>query len=155
MAEILFYHLTRTPLEVTLPELLGKTLGRGWKAVVRSGAEDRLAWLDDRLWTGGDAAEFLPHARAGGADDASQPILLTTEAGAPNGADILFAVDGATVSTAEAGEFNRVCVLFDGNDPAALDMARQQWKQLTDAGLPSKYWSQEIGNWQVKASKNI
>ncbi len=154
MAEILFYHLTRNPLEVTLPDLLEKTLQRGWKAVVRTGAADRLAWLDDRLWTGQDTS-FLPHGLAGGAHDTDQPVLLTTGNEVPNAADILFAVDGADVSATEAAAFTRVCVVFDGNEDAALVQARGLWKSLTDAGLPAKYWSQEDGGWQVKASKNL
>ena len=37
MAEILFYHLTHSPLEAMLPDLLQKSLDRGWKVLVRSG----------------------------------------------------------------------------------------------------------------------
>jgi len=153
MAEILFYHLTRTPLEVTLPDLLEKSRSRGWKAVVRGGSAERLAWLDARLWTGSDIG-FLPHGIEGGPHDADQPVLLTTGDTTANGAEILFAVDGAAVSDAEAGVFQRVCVVFDGSDETALSYARGQWKQLTDAGYPAKYWSQESGKWEQKASKN-
>ena len=34
--EVWFYHLERTGLEQALPELLNKTLARGWRALVRS-----------------------------------------------------------------------------------------------------------------------
>jgi DNA polymerase-3 subunit chi len=153
MAEVLFYHLTLSPLEAALPDLLHKSRGRGWKVLVRGGDADRLCWLDDRLWATGDA-DFLPHGLAGGPHDEAQPILLTTRADNPNAADILFAVDQAEVSSDEADIFARVCLMFDGNDPVALDHARQQWRVLTEAGLPAKYWSQESGSWQQKASKN-
>ena len=33
--EVWFYHLERTSLDQALPELLEKTLARGWKALVR------------------------------------------------------------------------------------------------------------------------
>ena len=46
MSEVLFYHLTATPLERTLPELLEKALGRGWRVVVRCGSHAGLAELD-------------------------------------------------------------------------------------------------------------
>ena len=153
MAEVLFYHLTQTPLERTLPDLLAKSRARGWNVVVRSGSEDRLEWLDKRLWLGLDT-DFLAHGREGGTFDVDQPILLTLGTNIPNDAQILFAVDMADVTGSEAADFTRVCIVFDGNDEAALVHARNQWKSLTEAGLPAKYWSQESGNWQVKAEKN-
>ena len=45
----------------------------------------------------------------------------------------------------------RACILFDGNDPAALDLARGQWKGLSEAGCEAQYWSEESGRWQMKA----
>lgn len=154
MAEVLFYHLTRTPLDVTLPELLEKCRDRDWKVVVRGRTAERLQWLDSKLWAGADTG-FLPHGMAGGAHDADQPVLLTTEPGAANAADILMAVDMATIEPGEVTDFTRVCIIFDGGDADALAHARGQWKAMTDAGLPSKYWSQESGKWEVKASKNL
>ena len=65
MAEVLFYHLTAAPLEATLPDLLEKSLARGWRVLLRAGSEAGLGFLDDRLWTFRDDA-FLPHGRAGG-----------------------------------------------------------------------------------------
>jgi DNA polymerase-3 subunit chi len=44
----------------------------------------------------------------------------------------------------------RVCILFDGNDEAALQVARGQWKALTDAVCEAQYWSQEGGSWAMK-----
>lgn len=153
MAEILFYHLTRSPLEVTLPDLLVKSRARGWNVIVRGGSDERLKWLDEKLWSFSEDS-FLPHAMAGGDKDADQPILLTKTDQVPNKADILFAVDMADISTTEAGSFQRVCIVFDGNDTTALTHARGQWKDITDAGLPAKYWAQEDGRWVEKASKN-
>jgi DNA polymerase-3 subunit chi len=60
-------------------------------------------------------------------------------------------VDGAAVSAAEVEEMQRVCVLFDGNDPEALDVARGQWKALSDAGCVAQYWAQDDGKWVMKA----
>ena len=104
----------------------------------------------ERLWAEGDES-FLPHGRAGGPHDALQPILLTTGREVPNGAACLMAVDGAEVSLEEARALTRVCVLFDGNDPKAVDHARSQWKALTASGVPAQYWSEESGRWQKKA----
>ena len=46
MTEVLFYHLQRAPLERVLPELLERSLARGWRAVVRAGYPARVEALD-------------------------------------------------------------------------------------------------------------
>src|SRR3954447_13813507 len=92
--EVWFYHLERTGLEQALPELLEKTLKRGWKAVVRAREAQRVGDLDTWLWTYRDDS-FLPHAPDDEPGAARQPILLTTGFENPNGAAALFLVDGA------------------------------------------------------------
>lgn len=149
MGAVWFYHLTRSPLEATLPMLLGKSRAAGWRVAVRGTDRERIAWLDERLWRGD--AEFLPHGVAGGEFDADQPVLLTTDAAVPNGAACLMAIDGAEVTPEEVSAMERVCILFDGNDPAALARARDQWKALTGAGAAAAYWSEEAGRWEKKA----
>lgn len=151
MGAAYFYHLTRRPLEDTLPTLLEKALEAGWRVAVRGTSEERLNWLDEKLWLGRDDG-FLPHGIAGGPHDALQPVLLTTEE-AGNDPACLMAVDGAEISPAEVQSMERACVLFDGNDPAAVDHARAQWKALTDAGCSAQYWSEETGRWEKKAER--
>lgn len=148
MGAAYFYHLTRSPLEVTLPMLLGKALGAGWRVAVRGTDAARLDWLDDKLWLDDG---FLPHGRAGGEFDAEQPVLLTTDTSAPNGAVCVMAVDGAEIGADEVNALDRVCILFDGNDGDAVQAARDQWKTLTGAGCAAQYWSQEGGGWEKKA----
>mgnify|MGYP000031680814 CR=1 FL=1 len=152
MGAAYFYHLTRHPLEVTLPLLIGKALGAGWRVAVRGTDPDRLDWLDRQLWLGPEDA-FLPHGVAGGPHDADQPVLLTTTAETPNGATCVMAVDGAEVAAQEVGALSRTCILFDGNDAAALDRARGQWKALTGAGCAAQYWSEASGRWEKKAER--
>ncbi len=148
MGDVYFYHLTRAPLEATLPTLLARARGAGWRVAVRGTDKARLDWLDQKLWL---EEGFLPHGLAGGEFDADQPILLTTEAAAPNGASCLMAIDGADVSAEEVPALERTCILFDGNDGDALAAAREQWKHLTGAGCIAQYWSQESGRWEKKA----
>lgn len=150
MGQALFYHLTWSPLEATLPMLLAKSLQAGWHVVVRGREAGRLDWLDQKLWAGPEEA-FLPHGVAGGKHDALQPILLTTGTEMPNDALCLMVVDGAEVTPGECGGLERLCILFDGNNPAAVDHARTQWKALTGAGIAAQYWSEEDGRWQKKA----
>lgn len=150
MGAAYFYHLTRRPLEATLPVLLEKARSAGWRVAVRGTDAERMAWLDEKLWLGPEDA-FLPHGLAGGAHDAAQPVLLTTGPGMPNTAQCLMSVDGATVAPDEVQRLDRVCVLFDGHDPAALEVARGQWKALAAAGCAAQYWSEASGRWEMKA----
>ena len=150
MGAAYFYHLTRRPLEATLPVLLGKARGAGWRVAVRGVKVTRMDWLDQQLWLGPEEG-FLPHGMAGGPHDSDQPIVLTTGVEAANAPDCLMSVDGAEVSAEEVTAMQRVCVLFDGNDDAAVDAARGQWKTLTNAGCKAQYWSEEGGSWKMKA----
>lgn len=152
MGAVYFYHLTRNPLEVSLPMLLGKARQAGWKVAVRGPDADRLARLDDVLWQGPDDG-FLPHGMAGGPHDADQPILLTTDPQAANAPDCVMSVHGADVSAEEVKALQRVCILFDGTNDDALQLARVQWKTLTDAGCSAQYWSEESGRWEMKSER--
>ncbi len=77
--------------------------------------------------------------------------LLTTTAEAPNQPNCVMSVHGAEVSAEEVGALDRVCILFDGMDEAAVAHARTQWKTLKDAGASAQYWSEESGRWEKKA----
>ena len=149
MGEAYFYHLTQAPVEVTLRVLLGKSLGAGWRVAVRGRTDAMLERLDEQLWLQPEDS-FLPHGRAGGPHDAEQPVLLITGA-ASNAATCLVSVEGANVEAAEVGDMDRVMVLFDGHDDAALQTAREQWKALTAGGCAAKYWSEASGRWEMKA----
>ncbi|QUD88991.1 DNA polymerase III subunit chi [Phenylobacterium montanum] len=137
--EVWFYHLERSGLDQVLPELLEKTLGRGWKALVRCGQRERVEHLDGWLWSYREDS-FLPHGSADEPQAERQPIVLTTDDANPNGADALFLIDGA-----EAGDldgYKRCILLFDGRDEAALTEARGRWKRFKAQGLPVSYWRQ-------------
>ena len=150
MAEIWFYHLQSRPLEQVLPTLLERSLARGWKVVVECSSRERLAALDDRLWTYADES-FLPHGTAGEPDAAGNPIVLTTDAGNPNAAQVRFCVDGVRIPDA-LDDYERVILMFDGDDPEALASAREDWKKLRARGLAATYWQQdETGRWEKKA----
>lgn len=149
MGAAYFYHLTRRPMEETLAMLLGKAQQAGWRVAVRGTDHGRLAWLDEKLWSGAEDS-FLPHGIAGGPHDADQPILLTTQ-GAANSATCVMSIDGAAVSPEEVAALDRVCILFDGDDPEQLGTARAQWKTLKDASASAQYWSEESGRWEKKA----
>ena len=149
MTPVFFYHLERPPLEAGLPQLLAKSLERGWRVVVQAGTEERAEALASHLWTFSDES-FLPHGtRADGSADL-QPIWLTSEDENPNAATVRFYVDGAAVG--DIAGLTRAVILFDGNDPDALDRARADWKRFRGAGHEVSYWQQdEQGRWQNRA----
>ena len=135
---------------MTLRTLLEKSLGAGWRVAVRGRTEGMLERLDAQLWLGPEEG-FLPHGRAGGPQDAAQPVLLTTAREAANRPDCVVSVEGAEIGAEEAAGLARTMILFDGHDPNAVQAAREQWKALTGAGARAKYWSEESGRWEMKA----
>lgn len=151
MAEILFYRLSETPVEATLPGLIERSLARGWRVLVRVGSDAGLAFLDERLWTWRDES-FLPHGVAGGPRDAMQPVLLTRGAENANGATVLMLVMGAQAAVEEMARYERACLFFEAADPVAVEAAREGWRAVVAASLPAKYWAQEDGRWALKAS---
>jgi len=150
MTDVLFYHLDRQPLDRVLPKLLQLTLERGWRAVVQAGSAERVEALDTLLWTFEDES-FLPHGTAADGNEAEQPVFLAADDANPNRANVRFLVDRAGPPT-DAAAYERLVLLFDGNDPDALADARQHWKALKAAGHAVTYWQQnEQGRWVKKA----
>lgn len=142
MTEVLFYHLERKPLEAVLPDLLQRSLDRGWRVVVKVGSDERLEALNGHLWSYDDSA-FLPHGSAADGNAEEQPVFLTTDDGNPNGANVRFLVDGAETASFEG--YDRIVFLFDGNDGEALSRARDAWKAARAAGADATYWKQDEG----------
>lgn len=149
MSEVWFYHLQGRPMEQTLPVLVERSRERGWRVMIRAGSAERLAALDDLLWTY-DEASFLPHGLASDVNPETQPVLLTTGEARANSADILFLVDNAAMPADLP--YARVVMLFDGADEDALAAARTTWKQVKGEGHTVTYWQQDdAGRWQKKA----
>ncbi|MEJ0019236.1 MAG: DNA polymerase III subunit chi [Acetobacteraceae bacterium] len=148
MAEVGFYHLTRTGPDQALPQLLGRTLGAGQRALVLCASDERVAALDAALWLCAEP-DWLPHGTAADGDAALQPIWLATDDTAPNGARFLFLVDGAESLRLDA--FARVFDLFDGKDEAAVAAARRRWSAAKTAGHALTYWQQGVRGWEKKA----
>lgn len=148
MADIGFYHLTRTGPDKALPQLLGRTLAARQRAVVLCADTGSVTALDAALWQSAEP-DWLPHGTAADGDADLQPIWLTTEDAAPNGARFLFLLDGA--HSARLGEYDRVFDLFDGKDETAVQAARERWRAAKDAGHTLTYWQQSAKGWEKKA----
>jgi len=148
MTEVLFYHLQQASLEQVLPDLLEKSLERGWRAVVQASSEQRIEALDQCLWTYRDDS-FLPHGSGEDGHVELQPVFLTTNEDNPNGAEVRFFVDGAKAG--DVSGYERIVHLFDGGDDDALAAARKLWKQASSDGLKVTYWQQnDQGRWENK-----
>jgi len=150
MTEIFFYHLQGQKLEGVLPALLERSLERGWKVIVQGSSEERIEALDAHLWTYRDD-NFLPHGTARESEAGSQPILLTTADHNPNGATVRFLIDGVPLP-ADAAAYDRLVLLFDGEDDDAVAAARERWGQAKAQGFEVTYWQpNERGRWVKKA----
>jgi DNA polymerase III subunit chi len=149
MVEVLFYQLDRRPLEAVLPQLLERTLERGWRACVQASSPERVEALSSALWTWRDEA-FLPHGTVQDGNGALQPIWLTAGDDNPNGAAVRFLVDGAAAASLDG--LARAVYMFDGHDESALAAARSRWSEARDAGHEVTYWQQdEDGRWIKRA----
>jgi len=149
MTEILFYHLQHQPLERVLPALLEKSRERGWRVVVQTSSEERVEALDAHLWTFRDDS-FLPHGTARDPQAREQPILLTVNDDNPNDAEVRFLIDGAPMP-ADAVAYQRLVLIFDGEDPDAVTAARTRWGEAKAQGFDVTYWQpDDDGRWQRK-----
>jgi DNA polymerase-3 subunit chi len=147
MTELVLYHLQRQPIERVLPALLEKSLERGWRVVVQTASEERIEALDAHLWTFRDES-FLPHGTWREAEAREQPILLTVNDHNPNAATVRFLLDGAPLP-ADAAAYERIVLLFDGEDLDSLARAREQWKEGEAMGFEITYWQTDAGGrWQ-------
>ena len=153
--EVWFYHLQRRPLESALPTLVARTLANGWTAVIQATSPERLAALDDLLWTYDDQS-FVAHGSARDGDGALHPVWLTLETDNPNAASVRFFVEGADAVAALGDEAarpkERAIIMFDGRDEDALNRARMQFRALRERGFALSYWRQnDEGRWEKSA----
>jgi len=151
MPEIWFYQLQRRTLEQVLPNLVERTLQRGWRAVVQAKTPERLAAIDDLLWTYAEDS-FLPHGAAADGNPDLQDVWLTLGPDNPNGAKIRFLVEGVAAEPFVETDYVRLILLFDGRDEETLGQAREQWKILRQRNAKLGYWAEtEEGGWRQQA----
>jgi DNA polymerase-3 subunit chi len=141
-----FYQLGGTPPEQVIASIAEKLLAQDSRLLIVAEDEGLLARLERMLWDQGKTS-FLPHALAGGSDDARQPILMSTSPDAPNLARNMLIADGHWRDAALA--YDRAFYLFDA---ATLEGARLAWKLLAGRdGVERRYWALEEGKWVRKS----
>ena len=141
-----FYQLAGTPAEQVVSSIAEKVLDSDGRLLIVAEDGGFLAKLDRMLWDSGPTS-FLPHGLVGGADDARQPILLSTSPDAPNQARNMLIADGTWREAALT--YDRSFYLFDNS---TLDDARLAWKLLAGReGIERRYWAREDGKWVRKS----
>lgn len=141
-----FYLLQRDPVERALPQIAAKAMEQGQRMLVVSGDEALLDRLDASLWSE-KADSFLAHGRAGHPHAERQPILLSQDCEAANGARLCALADGEWRD--EVLGFERVLLFFDDARRVA---ARQVWRSL-DAleNVEREFHEQQGGKWRKVA----
>jgi DNA polymerase-3 subunit chi len=135
-----FYQLTRDPAEKVLPAIAQRILDNKGRLLIISDDAGQLDAISAALWTARPDS-FLAHAKSGEGDDALQPILLSHDTDAPNGAKFVALADGNWRAVTE--DFERIFYLFP---PEQTDNARSAWRTLGD-GVERRYWKQDGGKW--------
>lgn len=137
-----FYLLSQDPAPAAAALLARKVREAGERLLVVADDLDLLEAISTTLWEAAPEA-FLANGIAGDEHDARQPILLSAEVDAVNGARFLLVADGVWREPGEG--FSRVLFLFDETTKPA---ARNTWKALADReGLERKFWKQQGGRW--------
>lgn len=137
-----FYQLSHDPVEKLLPAIAGRILAGGGRLLVVDAQPDRLELLSRGLWSV-DPASFLAHGRVGEGRDELQPVLLSVDCAALNGARHVALADG--VWRDEALSFDRAFYFFDA---MTIDGARASWRALARRdGVEPRFWRQEGRKW--------
>ena len=138
-----FYQLSRDPADKVLPLIARATRNAGERLLVVSGDDALLRRIGDGLWEQAPES-FLANGRADADHAERQPILLSAQPEAANGAAYIALADG--IWREEASGFERAFLLFDD---AGLDGARACWRLLGQReGVERRFWKQDGGKWR-------
>lgn len=148
MTEVNFYHITQTPLEKCLPQLVTKIYNAGFKSLVIFKDQEILDIYNKLFWTAGRIS-FLPHASYDEAQSERQPVLLTIDDKNLNNANLKLIVGAAKFDNDNLPE--KLLFIFNGNDSEELKFARQQYVDLKKQNFKIKYYQQTDKNgWVLK-----
>ena len=137
-----FWQLSRDPAERVVAMIAQRVLGSGERLLVVSGDPGQLDKIGATLWETAPA-EFMANGKSDAPAAERQPILLSADATAANGASHVVFADGKWRD--EATAFDRSFLLFG---EGTLDQARACWRSLDDAeGLERSFFRQDDGQW--------
>ena len=140
-----FRNLGGRPLELWVALLAAEHLAADTRVVIRATTADRVRALDQALWTY-ERDSFLPHGTPESGQAERQPVLVTDAGGNPNGAQALVLVDHSAAP--DEPSWASIDFVFERNDPAAREAARQQWRLWREQGLEPVYWETGDQGWR-------
>jgi DNA polymerase-3 subunit chi len=141
-----FYLSGSHPVERVLPLIARAAKARGQRMLIVAGDVTLLERIGTALWER-FPDDFLANGRADAHHADRQPLLLSSECAAANGATIAALADGEWRPEAEA--FERVLLFFDEGGRAA---ARQAWRLFDQReDVTREFHELEDGKWVQKA----
>ena len=141
-----FYQLATMPLETALLGILGKAWDRGLRVCLLTKDAHQAQRLDDLLWVN-PPHHFLPHGLWNGPDPALQPVLISLEPDARNGATLLVLATPLLVPDPMA--FDLIVDFVRGGDPVVVTASRDRYRHYRALGCQMEYWIQTPqGGWK-------
>ncbi len=145
MADINFYHLSKSTIKQALPRLLEKILQGGKNCLLVADNQDSVKEIDAYLWS--STRIFLPHGTLDDKYPEKQPIFVTCSNDNPNNSEVL--IFAGSIDDRPLDNFEKSMLLFDGNNPNQIANARKYWKIYSGAGHNVIYWKQnDKGKWE-------
>lgn len=139
-----FWQYTHDPLEKVVALIARRALGEGERVLVVAADPEQRTAISRALWQAGPES-FLANGEADAPGAELQPILLSADIAAHNGASHLIIADG---SFRESTGFARVFLLFP---PDAAPAARIAWRAHDGReDVTRAYFAQEDGRWVKK-----
>lgn len=139
-----FWQVSRDPVEKVVVLIARRVLGEGERVLVVAADPQQRAAIARELWQAGPET-FLANGEADAPGADLQPILLSGDCAALNGASHVILADGIFFETEG---FARVFLLFQ---PDAAPAARAAWRaQDGRADIERAYYAQEDGRWVKK-----
>ncbi|MBO9518578.1 MAG: DNA polymerase III subunit chi [Porphyrobacter sp.] len=146
MERVGFYLSGAQPVERVLPLIARAAKAGGQTMLVVAEDPSLVDRLDKALWEQ-CPEDFLAHGRADAPHADRQPVLLSGECTAANGAKLLALADGQWRGEAEA--FERVLLFFDEGGKAE---ARKTWRLFDQREeVTREFYELEGGKWVKKA----
>jgi len=141
-----FYLAGAQPVERVLPLIARAAKRADQRMLVVADDGALLDRLDKALWEQ-FPEDYLAHGRADAPHAARQPVLLSSECTAANGAALVALADGQWRPEAEA--FDRALLFFDEAGRAA---SREVWRQFDQRDdVTREFHELEGGKWVQKA----
>jgi DNA polymerase-3 subunit chi len=139
-----FWQVTDDPIPKVVALIAKRALAQGERVLVVAADPEQRAAISRALWEGGPES-FLANGEADAPGADRQPILLSAEPVAVNGASHVILADGLF---RECPGFARVFLLFP---PDLAPQARTAWRaQDGRDDVERTYFAQEDGRWVKK-----